>query len=273
MDGTWDAFSWMGTEVEDVLLFDPSPARFGAVRDAVEEAELTITVIAGDNAVGAERFVELPLHFDDTRQMIQFGIEGTLEQELIEIGDMVLCLTPMFDEEGDTLSRVRVTEGNRSGVYDLFVRSGSQPGVIRDVFEVAIELGKKGQKGSPVGALFVVGDSERVMGLSRALSYNPFERSQVYVGDQIVTVMLKEFSKLDGAYIIGDDGKIESAYRYLEASADGVEIPKGLGARHMSAAAITAETEATSIVLSESDGLVRAFKRGALIMEIDPDRY
>jgi DNA integrity scanning protein DisA with diadenylate cyclase activity len=41
----------------------------------------------------------------------------------------------------------------------------------------------------------------------------------------------------------------------------------------MSAAAITAETEATSIVLSESDGLVRAFKRGALIMEIDPDRY
>jgi DNA integrity scanning protein DisA with diadenylate cyclase activity len=273
MDGTWDAFSWMGTEVEDVLLFDPSPARFGAVRDAVEEAELTITVIAGDNAVGAERFVELPLHFDDTRQMIQFGIEGTLEQELIEIGDLVLCLTPMFDEEGDTLSRVRVTEGNRSGVYDLFVRSGSQPGVIRDVFEVAIELGKKGQKGSPVGALFVVGDSERVMGLSRALSYNPFERSQVYVGDQIVTVMLKEFSKLDGAYIIGDDGKIESAYRYLEASADGVEIPKGLGARHMSAAAITAETEATSIVLSESDGLVRAFKRGALIMEIDPDRY
>jgi DNA integrity scanning protein DisA with diadenylate cyclase activity len=182
MDGTWDAFSWMGTEVEDVLLFDPSPARFGAVRDAVEEAELTITVIAGDNAVGAERFVELPLHFDDTRQMIQFGIEGTLEQELIEIGDLVLCLTPMFDEEGDTLSRVRVTEGNRSGVYDLFVRSGSQPGVIRDVFEVAIELGKKGQKGSPVGALFVVGDSERVLGLSRALSYNPFERSQVYVG-------------------------------------------------------------------------------------------
>jgi DNA integrity scanning protein DisA with diadenylate cyclase activity len=93
------------------------------------------------------------------------------------------------------------------------------------------------------------------------------------VGDQIVTVMLKEFSKLDGAFIIGDDGKIESAYRYLEASAAEVEIPKGLGARHMSAAAITAETDATAIVLSESDGLVRAFKRGALIMEIDPDRY
>jgi len=273
MEGTWEAFSWMGTDVDDILMFEPSPARFSTVFEALEGTGHALTVIAGANDVGAEQFVELPLQFDETRQMIRFGIEGAVEQELVEVGDHVLCLIPMFDGDGDTLSRVRVTEKGRSGVYDLFVHSESQPGVIRDVFEVAIELGKKGQKGSPVGALFVVGDAEAVLSHSRALSYNPFERSRVYVGDQIVTVMLKEFSKLDGAFVVGDDGKIESAYRYLEASAAEVTIPKGLGARHMSAAAITAETNATAIVLSESDGLVRAFKDGAIIMEIDPDRY
>jgi len=99
--------------------------------------------------------------------------------------------------------------------------------VIRDVFEVAIELGQKGQKGKPVGALFVVGDAGKVMNKSRPLSYNPFEKSHVHVGDPIVNVMLKEFSRLDGAFVVSDSGKIVSAYRYLEPGAEGVDIPKG----------------------------------------------
>ncbi len=141
------------------------------------------------------------------------------------------------------------------------------------MFEVAIELGKKGQKGEPVGALFIVGDAGKVMNKSRPLSYNPFEKSHVYVGDPIVNVMLKEFSRLDGAFVISDAGKIVSAYRYLEPSAEGVDIPKGLGARHMAAGAVTRDTTATAVVLSESDGLVRAFKGGELVLEIDPEEY
>jgi Uncharacterized conserved protein len=88
-----------------------------------------------------------------------------------------------------------------------------------------------------------------------------------------VKVMLKEFSRLDGAFIVSDSGKIVSAYRYLEPGAEGVDIPKGLGARHMAGAAITRETNSTTIVLSESDGLVRAFKSGELIFEVDPEVY
>jgi len=161
----------------------------------------------------------------------------------------------------------------RSGIYDLFTNSRADPSVIRDVFEVAIELGKKGQKGKPVGALFVVGDAGKVMNKSRPLSYNPFEKSHVHVGDPIVNVMLKEFSRLDGAFVISDSGKLVSAYRYLEPGAEGVDIPKGLGTRHMAGGAITRDTNATAIVLSESDGLIRAFKGGKLILEIDPEEY
>jgi len=111
------------------------------------------------------------------------------------------------------------------------------------------------------------------MNKSRPLSYNPFEKSHVHVGDPIVNVMLKEFSRLDGAFVISDSGKIVSAYRYLEPGAEGTDIPKGLGARHMAAGAITRDTTAVAIVLSESDGLVRAFKGGELVLELDPEEY
>jgi DNA integrity scanning protein DisA with diadenylate cyclase activity len=169
--------------------------------------------------------------------------------------------------------RVNTSEFVRSGVYSLFTDSRADPSVIRSVLEVVIELGKKGQKGKPVGALFVVGDAGKVMNKSRSLSYNPFEKSHVHVGDPIVNVMLKEFSRLDGAFVISDSGKIVSAYRYLEPGAEGVDIPKGLGTRHMAAAAISRETNAVSVVLSESDGLVRAFVGGEIVLELDPEDY
>ncbi len=255
--------------VDGVFLFSPSGSFYERFADIEEE----LVVVAPENAVGADTFVELPLEFENLRDRIRFGIEGSMERNLFEEGDVVACAASMFGGDSDVVTRVRVSEEMRSGIYDLFTNSRADPGVIRDVFEVAIELGKKGQKGKPVGALFVVGDAGKVMNKSRPLSYNPFEKSHVHVGDPIVNVMLKEFSRLDGAFVISDSGKIVSAYRYLEPSAEGVDIPKGLGARHMSGAAITRDTNATSIVLSESDGLVRAFKGGKIVLEIDPEAY
>jgi DNA integrity scanning protein DisA with diadenylate cyclase activity len=257
-------------DVDAVFLFAPGSSLHDRV---VSEAEPEVVVVAGENAVGAERFVELPLAFENVRDRIRFGIEGALEQGLVDEGDTVVCSVSVFGDDPDGLVQVRATAEMRSGLYALFADSRADPSVIRDVFEVAIELGKKGQKGKPVGALFVVGDAGKVMNKSRPLSYNPFEKSHVHVGDPIVNVMLKEFSRLDGAFVVSDSGKIVSAYRYLEPSAEGVDIPKGLGARHMAGGAITRDTNATAIVLSESDGLVRAFRGGELVLELDPEDY
>ena len=264
-----DVLGTLSATIDTVFLFVPSDALYERLS---EEAE-TVVVVGAENGPGAERFVELPLDFTAIGDRIRFGVEGALEQEYVAETDDVLCLGTTYADELDTAVRVRAGEFTESGVYDLFINSRAEPGVIRNVFEVAVELGKKGQKGKPVGALFVVGDAGKVMNKSRPLSYNPFEKSHVHVGDPIVNVMLKEFSRLDGAFVISDSGKIVSAYRYLEPSAEGVDIPKGLGARHMAAGAVTRDTNATAIVLSESDGLVRAFKGGELVLEIDPEEY
>ena len=256
-------------DVDVVFLFSPTDP----FHDRFVDRDVDVVVIAGNNDVGAETFVELPLAFENVRDRIRFGIEGAMDAEIVTQGDTVVCVASIFEGEPDAIVRVAVTETVHTGIYDLFVNSRADPGVIRDVFELAIELGKKGQKGKPVGALFVVGDAGKVMNKSRPLSYNPFEKSHVHVGDPIVNVMVKEFSRLDGAFVVSDSGKIVSAYRYLEPAAEGVDIPKGLGARHMAGGAITRDTNATAIVLSESDGLVRAFKGGRLILEIDPEAY
>jgi diadenylate cyclase len=256
-------------DIDGLFLFSPSSGYYERFEDIDDE----VVVVAPENVLDADPFVELPLEFDNVRDRVKFGIEGAMERGIVDDGDTVACVVSIFDGDHDAVIRTRVDESMHTGVYDLFANSRADPGVIRDVFEVAIELGKKGQKGKPVGALFVVGDAGKVMNKSRPLSYNPFEKSHVHVGDPIVNVMLKEFSRLDGAFVISDSGKIVSAYRYLEPGAEGVDIPKGLGARHMAGAAITRDTNATAIVLSESDGLVRAFKGGNLILEIDPEDY
>ncbi len=53
---------------------------------------------------------------------------------------------------------------------------------------------------------------------------------------------------------------------YLEWAEHDVEVPPGLGARHVAAAAVTACTAATAVV-SETDGYVRVFAYGKLVMQ------
>ncbi|PSQ24876.1 hypothetical protein BRD06_07350 [Halobacteriales archaeon QS_9_67_15] len=269
MTGLDDFLDGLVAEADAVFLFSPGRSEY----EAIAGGETEVVVIGPNNDIDADVFVELPLEFEDLRDRVRFGVEGAVENGHVEEDADLVCLAGVFQDDSDTVTSVRADQFDKSGVYDLFANSRAEPSVIRNVLEVAVELGKKGQKGKPVGALFVVGDAGKVMNKSRPLSYNPFEKSHVHVGDPIVNVMLKEFSRLDGAFVISDSGKIVSAYRYLEPSAEGVDIPKGLGARHMAAGAITRDTNAIAIVLSESDGLVRAFKTGELILELDPEAY
>jgi diadenylate cyclase len=269
MDSVSELLSGIVENADAVALFSPT----GSLYERFTDQEIDAIVIGTENTVDADVFVEIPLDFAEIEDLMTFGIGAAIGDGYVDEGDVVVCATSVFDEEIDTVSRVRATNSIHSSLYDLFVNSRAEPSVIRSVLEVAIDLGKKGQKGKPVGALFIVGDAGNVMNKSRPLSYNPFEKSHVHVGDPIVNVMLKEFSRLDGAFVISDSGKIVSAYRYLEPDAKGIDIPKGLGARHMAGGAITRDTNTTSIVLSESDGLVRAFKGGTLVLEIDPEEY
>ncbi len=158
MAGLDDVFGDIFSNVDAVMLFGPSGSyyeRFATIDD------IDVIVVGTENDLGADVFVELPLEFDEVGERISFGVEGGLEQGVIEGGDELVCATSVFDDEIDTVSRVRASADDRTGIYDLFAKSRAEPEVIKAVVELAIELGKKGQKGKPVGALFIVGDAGR----------------------------------------------------------------------------------------------------------------
>jgi DNA integrity scanning protein DisA with diadenylate cyclase activity len=144
--------------------------------------------------------------------------------------------------------------------------------VFERVLTLATQLAVEGREGRPVGALFVVGDSERVLGQSRSLVLNPFQghpESGRNVLDPTLEETLKEFSALDGAFIVRGDGVVLTAGSHLMPSpAASPRLASGLGTRHGAAAGISASTDAVAICISQSTGTVSVYKSGHLVTDI-----
>ncbi len=151
-----------------------------------------------------------------------------------------------------------------------------RPEVFLRVLEIAIDLSVEGREGKPVGTIFIVGDTDRVLQYCEQLILNPFKgypESERNILDPRLEETVKEFASLDGAFIIRGDGVIETAGAFIRAGAVTEDIPSGLGARHRSAAAITAITQAVAITVSESTGTVMVFYDGKIIMEIERPQF
>lgn len=213
-----------------------------------------------------EHDVLIPLNLSAEEKM-NLALAGALEKGLISKNDKVIYVN------NESIVAKKVTEGIDRGIYKiLFKAKNINPDVVKEVLEITIELGKKGREGKPVGSTFIIGDSGEVMNRSTQITYNPFQGSLVNIQDEVVRSMIKEYSRLDGAFIISGKGKILAAARFLECGKEGVKMPKGLGARHMAAAWITKNTDSIGIVLSESDKMIRIFWDGEMIEELDPER-
>jgi DNA integrity scanning protein DisA with diadenylate cyclase activity len=147
-----------------------------------------------------------------------------------------------------------------------------RPEVFEGVLNLAVELAHQGREGKPVGTIFTLGDHERVLQLSRQLVINPFRgypEDERNILDPNLRETIREFSAIDGAFVVRDDGVVMAAGRHLNAALEEGELPRGLGSRHVAGAGITAVTDAVAIAISESDGTVRIFKQGSIFMEIE----
>ncbi len=137
--------------------------------------------------------------------------------------------------------------------------------VMLRVVEIAMELAMEGREGKPTGALFVVSDVQTVKEHCHQMLMNPFKGYDARhrnILDPGLTETVKELSRIDGAFIIDENGVIESAGTYLRVDVEIVDLPSGLGARHAAAASITAVSEAVAIAVSESTRQVSIFRHG-----------
>ena len=152
-------------------------------------------------------------------------------------------------------------------------RRGVDNRTLKRVVQLAVEIAREGREGRKIGTLFAVGDHDAVLARSRPLILDPLaghpEESKG-VGDPNVRETVKELAQLDGAFVVADGGAVVSAARYLDASSGDLDLPLGLGSRHMAAASISRNTGAVAVAVSESS-TVRIFDDGSVVAEVVPE--
>lgn len=207
--------------------------------------------------------------------LLKIAVVLALSTKIVNSEDHIVCLLGKGDTQSlDTLMSFRISEESEllTGHSISDIPKDIKPPVFEQVLNLAIEIGNKGKEGKSVGTIFVVGDDEKVMQLSRQMIINPFkgyDPSERNILNPALKETMRELSSVDGAFVIAGNGEIISAGRYLGAAMEDAEIPRGLGSRHLAAAGITALTNAIAVVISESTGDVRIFRNGKIIMAIE----
>ena len=221
-----------------------------------------------------DKILEVP-DFDLTRMdQIKMAILLAFSQRMLRPDDTCVFLAGPPGKPCDTIVVMHVGEE-----YEMF-QTVDQPSltehvkrvVFQRVLTIALELANEGREGKPVGGLFVLGNYRELEPLCAQNIINPFkgyvEKERNILDDRIKETV-KEFCAFDGAFVIKGSGVVVSAGTTLRPNIAGQPLPQGLGARHATAAAVTASAKCIAITLSESDGTVRVWRRGQIITEIE----
>ena len=216
-----------------------------------------------------------------TQERMSLALLEAVAQEKLRAGAHVVALYNGISVEEnrpdiiDSLSLIHLGEHlERLSAQDLRRLDTHVPlETLRAVVDLATEIGREGREGKPVGTMFVVGDTKKVLSMARPLNFNPFRgysREERDIRDPRVREQIKDLAQLEGAIVIQRDGVAEAACIYIDAPAEGITLSKGLGTRHWSAAAISKKTKAVAVVVSQSSGTVRLFQNGEIVLHIEP---
>ncbi len=224
----------------------------------------------------ARATIEVPNVELDRMGQVKLAAVIALSNRLLDLGDTAIFLTGPYRSILDSL--VVMTMGVEYELFDTTEQSEIDEHIKRAVFHrvltISLQLGQHGREGRKVGALFVVGDHNRVIENCKQMILNPFKgygEKDRNLLDDAMSETIKEFSSIDGAFVIHGNGVIESAGAHLRAGlTEG--LPPGLGARHAAAAGITSLTRSIAFTVSESDGTVRVWRSGKLLASFEPSR-
>lgn len=264
-----------------IIVFPEAPADWARLRKLFENAPVVIASMKSDilAAAALQEFPTVHLHFEENSPIydrISHAILEAVADDLVPHGSRVLVLYSALDQSHlDSISVVNLKEHlERLSGRDLRQLESRVPlKTLKTVVDLAVDIGWEGREGNPIGTLFIVGDTRKVMTQSRPAGFDPvrgYQRKERTLFDSKVREGIKEIAQLDGAIIVASDGTVEAACRFLEASSTGtISLSLGLGARHWAAAAISRSTSAIAITVSQSSGTVRIFQNGEVALRIE----
>ena len=217
--------------------------------------------------------IDSPVHEQLTRALLEL-----VADDLLDPGATVVALYSGFEAGTiDSLSVIRLDEHlGRLTAHDLRQLETRVPlDTLKTTVDLAVSVGREGREGKPVGTLFVVGDHRIVLKHCHPLGFDPvkgYGTHERQLGDPKVREAIKEIAQLDGAFVVASDGTVVAACQHVSAPGADITLSKGLGARHWAAAAISRATQAVAIAVSESNGTVRLFQNGEVMLRIEPFR-
>ncbi|WP_309889092.1 diadenylate cyclase [Archangium sp.] len=229
--------------------------------------------LAEDLLAKKERALVIPAYDYSRTERVKVALVSALSQGAFKEGNLVLCMTGKLGRAPDTLMQMRIggSLDDRLTIEGVKLGDEFNSQVVDALIQLALQIGQEGFEGHPIGSIVTIGDHTAVMEKSRQMTINPFQgisESERNVLDPKIREAIKNFSVLDGAFVMREDGVVLAAGRYLSASDESVKIPLGLGARHAAAASITSTTKCIALVVSQTSGAVRLFKNGNIVLEL-----
>ncbi|MBM4088503.1 MAG: hypothetical protein FJ276_03625 [Planctomycetes bacterium] len=212
-----------------------------------------------------------------SERLTQALLESVADDILVPGAEVVAVYSAFEAGMIDSISHIRLDDHlGRLTARDLRQLETSVPlDTLKAVVDLAVEIGREGREGKPVGTMFVVGDTRKVLTLCHPAGFDPvrgYARCDRDLRDPRTREAVKEIAQLEGAILITAEGIVERACQIVDASHANLTLTKGLGARHWAAAAISRVTKAISIAVSESNGTVRLFLNGEVMLRVEPLR-
>jgi len=271
-----------GARSEAVICGTETGALFRYLHEIGEDLRLVATTPNANthDALSREGFdvVRLSVRVAHKYTQARYAIATVVNAGRVHEGQLVVCAIghDLCNGGGDLVlvTDIESSVGELRLSELVKLTDGVRPDALQTTLRVACKIGRVTRSGKPLGALLVLGDSKNVLERSRQLILNPFEgheEANRMVTNPEIHEMLVELAKLDGAFVLRGDGFIQTAGAFLAAPTTAVSLPLGLGARHLTAAAVTARANATAVVVSSTDGDVRVFSRGELVLHMDPE--
>ncbi|ATB38182.1 hypothetical protein CYFUS_003615 [Cystobacter fuscus] len=257
--------------ISDVLIAPEDLRRQLAKRKLVYA--VTTPRLAQELLANKQRALVIPAYDYSRTERVKVALVSALSQGAFAEGNLVLCMTGKLGRPPDTLMQMRIggSLDDRLAIEGVKLGDEFNSQVVDALIQLALQIGQEGFEGHPIGTIITIGDHTSVMEKSRQMTINPFQgisESERNVLDPKIREAIKNFSVLDGSFVIREDGVVLAAGRYLSASDEAVKIPLGLGARHAAAASITSTTKSIALVVSQTSGAVRLFKNGNIVLEL-----
>jgi DNA integrity scanning protein DisA with diadenylate cyclase activity len=269
-------------EADALILLLDGPTDWAELRERAPGLKLIVAADTAEELVGAPQAGLLPIALDMNTSPVFEKLSQALliavADELLAPSSRVVALYSGFEAgEIDSMSVLKMSDHlGRLTVRDLQNLQTSVPlDTLQIVVNLAVEIGREGREGKPVGTMLVVGDHNRVLRCCHPQGFDPvrgYNRKDRNLRSGRVRESIKEVAQLDGAFIVAADGTVLAACQYIDAPATDIALPKGFGARHWAAAAISRATKAIAVTVSESSGTVRLFQNGNVVLRVEPFR-